>query len=94
VLHGSPNHCAHVGQKSVVVELVLLVEVVVVVMAIQTLLVHASPVGQSPQFRITGQLPSLMRPHWPGAHVVGVQQIPASRLPGGLLLTHALPQQL
>src|SRR5213078_996568 len=54
------------------------------------------PAGQSPQLSMSGQLPSLMRPHWAPAavHVVRVQHVPNGLLPGGALFTQTRPQQL
>jgi hypothetical protein len=82
----------HVGR----VVVVLVVVVLVVVVVTQTLPVQTSPAGQSPQLRVSGQLPSMMRPHCaPSAvHDEGVQHCPLGRFPGGLLLTQTRPQQL
>jgi hypothetical protein len=89
-----PPMGVHVDIVVVVVELVVVA--VVVVGVTQMLSVQTSPAGQSPQFSMSGQLPSMTRPHSaPSAvHDEGVQQVPFGRFPGGLLLTQTRPQQL
>jgi hypothetical protein len=71
----------------VVVDVVVVVGVVVVVVVVvsQTLAVQTCPVGQSPQFSVSGQLPSMIKPHCaPSAvHDEGVQHCPFGRFPGG-----------
>jgi hypothetical protein len=82
----------------VVVAVVGGVEVVVVVVVVvsQTLALQTCPVGQSPQFSVSGQLPSMIKPHCApsGVHDEGVQHCPFGRFPGGWLLTQTRPQQL
>ena len=96
-----PSSSAHgsVVQLGVQIVVVVVELVVVVVVVSQTLPVQTCPAGQSPQLSMSGQLPSLMRPHSSAAHLVGVQHVPNGLLPGGLLLTHSplcpfVPQQL
>lgn len=86
------------AQGNVVVVTVVVVTVLVVVVP-QTFGVWAPQIAggvQLPQFSVLRQLPLLTNPQLaPSAsHVVVVQQMPFGRLPGGLLLTHTLPQQL
>jgi hypothetical protein len=97
----------HVGTLVVVVvEVLVVVEVVVVDVVPQTFgppAPQVSPAGHVPQFsgaRVR-QVPLTMLPHSAPAasQVVGVQQLPVARLPGGALFTHSplwpfVPQQL
>jgi len=93
-----PSSSAHgsVVQLGVQIVVVVVELVVVVVVVSQTLPVQTCPAGQSPQLSMSGQLPSLMRPHWAPAavHVVRVQHVPNGLLPGGALFTQTRPQQL
>jgi hypothetical protein len=98
-VHKSLTLSQHVRQFPPIVLLVVVV-VVVVVDVPQTFGVPLPPqVSGSvhvPQFSMSGQVPSLMRPQLApsAAHVVGVQHVPRGLLPGGALLTQTPPQQL
>ena len=73
------------GGRPVVVVVELVVVDVVVAVSQTWAALQVSPAGQSPQFSVSGQLPSLMRPHSAPAAVqlVGVQHCPLGRFPGG-----------
>jgi hypothetical protein len=76
------------------------VEVVDVVVVVPHTFADVAPQISSPPHvphsRVPPQVPLGMLPHSAPAawQVAGVQQIPFGRFPGGLLLTHARPQQL
>jgi hypothetical protein len=76
------------------------VDVVDVVVVVPHTLADVAPQISSPPHvphsSVPPQVPFGMLPHSAPApwQVAGVQQIPFGRLPGGLLFTHARPQQL
>ena len=89
------------GLHAGIVVVVVLVEVVDVVVEVVDVVVdvpqtfgvppppQVSGSVHVPQFSMSGQVPSLMRPQLApsAAHVVGVQHVPFGLLPGGALLT-------